>query len=151
MTRLDKLQFAVKKGFTYNPETGIITTPTGIDVKSKTTNGYINLSIWYNKKRYSFTGHQFAWYFIHKETVICIDHINGIKSDNRIINLRSVTHSQNAMNMKPQKGITFCKRTNRWVANITVNYKKIYLGSFINEQEALNCYKENKSKYHIIN
>lgn len=145
------LKLAVEKGFTYNPENGIVTTPTGVETKRTTVNGYIHLSLYQNKKRYSFLGHQFAWYFMYKNLPNCIDHINQSKIDNRIVNLRSVTKSQNAMNRINVKGVSYCKRSNKWVSYIMVNYKKIHLGSFKNKDEALNCYKINKIKYHIIN
>ena len=151
MTRLEKCKLAFEKGFTYNPTTGIVTTPTGVEVNRKTVNGYIHLSVYKDGKRYSFLAHQYAWYFIFKETVPCIDHINRVKTDNRISNLRSVTKSENAMNMKNVQGVYFCKRSKRWIAHIMVNYKRKHLGTFINKDDALNCYKVNKDKYHIIN
>lgn len=151
MTRLEKLELALKKGFTYNPETGIIATPKGVYVKRTTIKGYISISIWHNKKRYYLIGHQFAWYFMYKETVHCIDHINQKKDDNRILNLRSVTKSQNAMNIKNVKGYYFCKRQKKYISIIMINYKRKYLGVFNNPEDARKCYLENKEKYHIIN
>lgn len=151
MTRLEKLELALKKGFKYNFETGVITTPTGIDVKRITVNGYIHLSVWFNGKRHSINGHQFAWFYTYKNIPNCIDHINRIKNDNRLINLRSVTKSQNAMNMKNVKGYTFCNRSKKYIAIIMVNYKKKQLGVFNTPEEARSCYLENKEKYHIIN
>lgn len=145
------LKLAVEKGFTYNPENGIVTTPTGVETKRTTVNGYIHLSLYQNKKRYSFLGHQFAWYFMYKNLPKCIDHINQNKIDNSIVNLRSVTKSQNAMNMKNVKGYTFCSRSKKYIAIIMINYKKKHLGRFNTPEEAQKCYIENKNKYHIIN
>jgi hypothetical protein len=88
---------------------------------------------------------------MYKETVDCIDHINNDKTDNRICNLRSVTKSGNAMNMKNIKGYTFCSRSKKYIAIIMVNYKKKHLGVFDNPEDARNCYLENKKKYHNIN
>lgn len=145
------LKLAVEKGFTYNPKNGIVTTPTGVETKRTTVSGYIHLSLYQNKKRYSFLGHQFAWYFMYKNLPKCIDHINQNKIDNSIINLRSVTTSQNAMNMKNVRGYTFCSRSKKYIAIIMINYKKKHLGSFNTPEEAQKCYIENKNKYHIIN
>ena len=151
MTRLEKCIFAYDNGYTYDKYTGFVKSPKGRVLNKKNVAGYSIMSLYINKKRVQLYCHQYAWYFENKEIVYCIDHINGIKDDNRIINLRSVTKSQNAMNMKNVKGVFFCKRSKKWIANIMVNYKTIYLGSFINKDEALNCYKVNKKKYHIIN
>ena len=144
------LKLALEKGFIYNPESGVITTPKGIETKRKTKSGYIHLSVYKDKKRHSFLGHQFAWYFMYKELPKCIDHINRNKLDNSIVNLRSVTPSQNGMNKSNVKGYTFCKRAGKYISMIMVNYKTKYLGTFNTEEEARQCYLNNKSKYHII-
>lgn len=151
MTRLEKLKLAVEKGFTYCSETGNVKTPLGKIVTNKTTNGYLRLSIWSDKERFSLLCHQFAWYVSNNQTSECLDHVNRIKTDNRIINLRSVTKSQNAMNMSGKKGFSFCKKTKKWVSYIMVNYKKKHLGSFDTPDEARECYLKNKEKLHIIN
>lgn len=151
MERLYKLELAVKKGFTYNPINGLIITPSGSVTNNTSVNGYIRLSIWNKGKRYTVLGHQFAWYSVYKEVVNCIDHIDRIKTNNAIDNLRSVTKSQNAMNMSNIKGYYYCKRVNKFIAYIMLNYKKKQLGTFETEIEAKNCYLENKEKYHIIN
>jgi len=151
MERLEKLKLAVKKGFSYCPNTGIITNPNGTIAKTVTVNGYIKLSIWNEGKRHSLTGHQFAWFVIYNEVVTLIDHKNRIKTDNRKENLRSITKSQNAMNMDNVRGYTFCSRSNRYIAIIMVNYKKKQLGTFHTPEEARKCYLENKDKYHVIN
>jgi hypothetical protein len=151
MTRQAKCELAIEKGFYYNDLSGIITTPKGIETKRVTVNGYIHLALWSDNKRYDLLGHQFAWYVNNKETIPCIDHVNGIKTDNRIANLRSVTKSQNAMNMKNVRGYTFCNRSKKYIAIIMVNYKKKQLGIFKTPEEARQCYLDNKNKYHIFN
>lgn len=120
--------------------------------KKITKNGYGMLTIRdSNKKAYYLLSHQFAWYWENREVVICIDHINRIKTDNRISNLRSVTASQNAMNMSNVKGYSYSKREKKFIAHIMVNYKSKHLGTFDNKEDAKKCYEENKYKYHIIN
>ena len=152
MTRLEKCELAIKLGFTYNCLNGDVITPTGKVLIKTTKNGYLMLTLRdENKKPYYLFAHQFVYYIVHNKIVNLIDHIDGNKKNNLAYNLRSVTKSQNAMNMKNVKGVCFCKRSKKWIANIMVNYKTIYLGSFINKDEALNCYKVNKNKYHIIN
>lgn len=152
MEKIDRLKLAAKKGFTYNPITGNITSPTGIICKKITKNGYILLTVRNSSKEmYYVFGHQFAWFILYGEIVPLIDHKNRIKSDNSKDNLRSVTKSQNAMNMSNVKGYTFCKRSKKYIAIIMTNYKRKQLGAFETPEEARQCYLENKDKYHIIN
>lgn len=152
MTRLEKCKLAIKLGFTYDVLSGDVITPTGKVLIKTTKNGYLMLTLRdKTRKTYYLYAHQFVYFVIHNKIVDCIDHIDKNRKNNIGHNLRSVNKSQNAMNMSNVKGISFCKRSKRWIANITVNYKKIHLGSFINKEEALNCYKINKEKYHIIN
>jgi hypothetical protein len=152
MERIDKCKLAIKNGFTYNNVTGEITGPSGVVCRKVGKNGYIQITVRNNKKvAYYISGHQFAWFFEFNEVVPFIDHVNQIKTDNSILNLRSVTKSQNAMNMKNVKGYTFCSRSKRYIAIIMVNYKKKQLGVFKTPEEASKCYLENKNKYHFIN
>lgn len=78
-----------------------------------------------------------------------IDHINRIKDDNRIENLRVVTRSENHFNIE-YKGYTFDKQKQRWIVNLVKNNKRIYLGQFKKEEDAALAYLEGKKKYHII-
>lgn len=152
MDRTEKCILACSLGFKYNEITGDITSPTGVICRKTTKNGYRLLTLRdENRKAYYLYGHQFAWYFKYNNTVEQIDHINNIKTDNRIENLRSVSKSQNAMNMKNVQGCFYSNRSNKWISVITINYKQIYLGSFKNKDDAINCYKLNKEKYHKIN
>jgi hypothetical protein len=52
-----------------------------------------------------------------------VDHINRVRTDNRIQNLRGLTRQQNAMN-NAAKGISYHKKTKSWSAYIQVNGKK---------------------------
>ncbi|WDS60638.1 hypothetical protein BC7_00041 [Bacillus phage BC-7] len=78
-----------------------------------------------------------------------IDHINRNKLDNRKENLRVCTKSEN-MHNRGFKGITFNKACNQYVARITVNGIRVYLGKFDTELEAMNVYKEAKLLHHGI-
>ena len=152
MERIDKCKLAIKLGFTYNCLTGDVITPTNKVLIKTTKNGYLMLTLRDEKRNpYYLLAHQFVYYVVHNEIVELIDHIDRNKKNNLHCNLRSVTKSQNAMNMKNVKGVSFCNRSNKWIANIMINYKKIHLGTFENKDDALNCYKINKNKYHIIN
>ena len=95
--------------------------------------------------------HRLIWIYFNgnvENQSLDIDHINQIRSDNRIDNLRLITHSKNLWNSDKAKG--YCFSRGRYVARINVNYKSIYLGHFDIEQEARNAYLKAKEKYHII-
>lgn len=73
------------------------------------------------------------------------DHINRIRDDNRAINLRPCTRSQNMRNAAPQankkyKGVGFHKRNKRWRAYISVDGSQISLGQYDTAEEAALAY-----------
>ena len=81
------------------------------------------------------------------------DHINGDRLDNRKINLRICTRSQNNMNKGIQKnnnsgfkGVVFFK--GKWMAHIQINNRNIYLGVFDNIKDAAQAYNEAAIRYH---
>jgi hypothetical protein len=147
MTRLEKLEMAIELGYTYNPETGKVYGVYGKEITAKDKDGYITIN---STKVKNLVIHQFAWYLINKEIVEQLDHINGVRDDNRICNLRSVTSQQNNWNRKKAKGYSWYKNYNKWVAQIMVNGKNIHLGYFHNEEEAKEAYLNAKQKYHVI-
>jgi hypothetical protein len=75
-----------------------------------------------------------------------IDHINGIKNDNRIENLRDVETYQNCCNRLPRfndleyKGVSFHKYSNKWRARIRFKGKEICIGYFKNKDDAAKAY-----------
>jgi hypothetical protein len=154
MTREEKCKLAIEKGFTYDSETGLLYNKfnknIGTIMNGIRNNGYVKFSICLNKKPYNLYAHQFAWYWVYRECVEYIDHINGIRNDNRICNLRSVSHKQNQWNRKTAKGYYWHKTTNKWRSQILLNRKSIHLGLYKTEQEARNAYLQAKEKYHII-
>lgn len=79
-----------------------------------------------------------------------IDHINGIKTDNRVVNLRLITVQQNTFNKHDVKGYTWNARANKWKGHLCVDAKYIHLGYFDTEQEAHTAYLTAKAIYHII-
>lgn len=84
-----------------------------------------------------------------------VDHINGDKLDNRKINLRICTRSQNAQNRKTNKlnksgynGVSWCIKNKKWVAQIQYENKKIHIGYYINAIDAAKAFNEAAQKYH---
>lgn len=83
-----------------------------------------------------------------------VDHINGLKSDNRSENLRAVTRTVNSKNLPISArntsgvtGVTWHKNDNRWCANIHHMGKYIYLGGYKNFEDAVKVRKEAEIKY----
>jgi hypothetical protein len=79
----------------------------------------------------------------------CVDHINGIRSDNRLINLRFATHAENGMNQGLStrnntgcKGVHFDQHANKYRASITINNKTKHIGLFGTLEEAKQARKK---------
>jgi hypothetical protein len=97
-----------------------------------------------------FNHHQLVGiYFIpNPENYKQIDHINGVKNDNRLENLRWGNQSQNQRNKKKRtncssqyQGVYYYKNGNNWKSQISINGKKKHLGYFATELEAFLAWK----------
>lgn len=146
----------------YDPETGLFTW--------KATNrrgfvgrqagcfcprdGYIRIRI--NSKLE--LAHRLAWNMTYPEDPVGpdgqIDHINHIRTDNRIVNLRKASNTENSRNASLGSnntsgalGVWFEKRRNKWAVEIKVDRKKIHLGQFDNFEEAVAARKAAEVKY----
>ena len=76
------------------------------------------------------------------------DHINRDKLDNRRKNLRTLTPRESNFNRgKFGNGIYWHKNRKKWVAQITIKGNQIYLGSFINKENAKRIRIEAENKY----
>lgn len=102
-----------------------------------------------------YAAHRLIWIMHYGESAKEIDHINGIKSDNRIENLRSVTRSQNRMNVGAYssnksgvRGVSWSKANKKWIAQIQKDGRKIGIGYFSTIEEAKIAYEAAASKYH---
>lgn len=83
-----------------------------------------------------------------------IDHINHVKDDNRLSNLRKVTRAENNKNRPKsrhntsgQLGVYWDKSRNKWAAQIKVNGRQVYLGRFDSKREAINVRHVAEAKY----
>ena len=96
--------------------------------------------------RKTYRVHHLVWMYHHGHSVPEIDHINRQRDDNRIENLRPCTHSQNLGNSGARfgkyKGVTFCKSTQKWRAQITIDGTHRCLGRHSTEEEAALAYNE---------
>lgn len=149
MTREERCKYAKERGFKYNPLTGDIYGIKGKKI-TRRNRGYVLINLSIQGKNENLFAHQFAWWLFFNEIVEEIDHINGIKDDNRIINLRSVTRQENQWNRKTAKGYYYNKREGKFRAQINVNCNVIHLGYFDTENQAKNAYLKAKEKYHKI-
>lgn len=73
-----------------------------------------------------------------------MDHINRNRLDNRRENLRIVSRKQNARNLSRFRvntsgtpGVAWHGQIHRWRAYITVDYKQVHLGTFLNKEDAV--------------
>lgn len=107
--------------------------------------GYVHIKI--NGKSYA--AHRLVWLYVYGSFPSeYLDHINGDKSDNRISNLRLATHSENLRNKGKNKnnksgfkGVIFSP-SKKWIAQVSVNGVKQYLGTYETAEMASNVYQE---------
>ena len=88
--------------------------------------------------------HRVMWAIAHGPIGPCdiIDHINQNARDNRLSNLRKVTHKQNAENRNIPRGSSGVRGVypilSKWLAEIKHKDERIYLGTYETKQEAYN-------------
>ena len=134
----------------YDPETGVFTwrvaksnrVKVGGIAGSYDRDGYIRIQV-----RGRLCGaHRLAWLYVHGAWPLeQIDHINGVRDDNRIANLRDATNTDNCRNAKKRRD-TRCAlkgvymEGKRFCASICVRGKNIRLGLYDTEEEAHAAY-----------
>jgi len=109
--------------------------------------GYKVVRLTYKGEHKSYRVHRIVYAMNHGDTDLLVDHINGDRQDNRIVNLRAVESRVNVSNQHNSdrtglKGAHWDKEKGRWLANIKFNYKSIFLGRFDTEQEAHDAYNQ---------
>lgn len=123
----------------------------GTKAGSVSAQGYRIITI--NKKTYY--QHRLAWLFTYSELPSkSIDHINGDRLDNRIVNLRDVSASENSRNSflynnnsSGQAGVSFHKSSQLWRAFIRNDGNVVSLGYFKNKDQAIVARKAAEKKY----
>ena len=102
----------------------------------------------FRKHRILYLARNPGWDIFDSSSSNCIDHINHSKTDNNEVNLRQVTQQQNNFNRSGVKGYYWDKKNQKWRAQIYVNGRKKYLGTFENEEGAGAAYLAAKEIYH---
>lgn len=138
----------LKKLIRYDPKTGVWFWLVDRNYKTKAgdTAGCINKSDgrWYlkiNSQRYSSS--RLAWFYMTGEyPKKDVDHEDGNKLNNKWINLRTASRTQNQGNARGRttlKGVTRV-RTGKYTAQIQISMRKIHLGTFATPDEAHQAY-----------
>lgn len=147
-----------KKVIEYCPETGVLrwritdrAKSAGAIAGTKKPSGYVDIKL-YGK---IYKAHRLAWFLSFGIWPrFQIDHINRIRDDNRLKNLRDVTCSQNAQNRAIKRadgspvGASWHAKSMAWQASIRVGGKIRYLGLFGTKEAAGDAYLSAKAKWH---
>ena len=146
----------------YDPETGVFTwkvrtsnrVNVGAVAGAMLKTGY--LSICLDGKFYR--AHRLAWLFVRGEWPTAdIDHLNGIRTDNRFANLRDASRSVNQQNLRAARGSTASgmlgvyrsdKKGKPWRSCIKVDGVDRHLGNYATPEAAQAAYIDAKRKLH---
>jgi hypothetical protein len=144
--------------FSYNSLTGEISAkfprtsrPSGRRCDGFAKRGYRRVFI----SPHSYPAHRVAWKLHYKrEPDGAIDHINGDVSDNRIVNLRPATQSQNCCNRRVKStslsGIKGLRQRpdGKWRAYLQINQRTVNLGAFTHKGDAIKALRQARRQAH---
>jgi hypothetical protein len=151
----------VSRALAYEPKTGALAWRAGF-VRTKAGGeaagwvsalGYVQVKI----GRRIYMAHRLAWLLQTGEWPAgCIDHINGVKTDNRLANLRDVSNSMNQQNRRKATrasrsgilGVARNETRKKWRAQIYIAGKQVFLGHFDSSDAASAAYLEAKRRLH---
>jgi hypothetical protein len=118
--------------------------------------GYLTVTI----AGQAYYGHRLCWLIHHGEWPDReLDHVNGVRTDNRIENLRPATRSQNSQNRgataKRNKsgllGVAWDEQAQKWQVKLTLNGKVTWVGRYSDKGQAAEAYREAKTRLHTFN
>ena len=160
---LDKLRItAIRETYSYDPETGVVSwkRKTNRCVVIGSEAGFYWRSGRNVYRRLMLNGvgifaHVVAFVLTHYRFPLgVIDHINGIGTDNRLSNLREVSHTDNLRNQRRSSantsghmGVDFHHASGQWRARIIVDQRERHLGIFNSYGEAVSARKAAETLY----
>lgn len=154
----------LRAAFDYDPSEGVLTYAEGTLRRKKGDRaGFLSKSTGYlyvviKQRRYPI--HRLVWLRAHGVWPEGdVDHINGVKTDNRLSNLREATRSLNMQNVwrshaDSETGLLGVwrrkdsSRKKQFIAQIMVGGKKKYIGAFHTPEEAHAAYLQEKAVLH---
>ena len=141
-------QERLKELLAYDPKTGVFTwrvnrrpTIQSGNVAGCSRRGYAIIKI----DQRIYLSHRLAWLYVYG----CwptqdIDHINRVRSDNRLSNLRECSRAENCQNTAARlsntsghKGVSWVAKRQKWLAQIVINGKNVNLGRFAVLEDAV--------------
>ena len=153
-------QARLKELLSYDPLTGGFTRlkrvgrsgPVGSIVKTPHIAGYLTAAV----DGQEYLQHRLVWLWVHGVfPPEGVDHINGVRSDNRLANLRLANKAENAQNKRMQRnntsgciGMSWRANRGHWIAQLNVHGKHHYLGGYKTIEQAAAAYAAAKACLH---
>lgn len=146
--------------YSYDPATGLFRNHrTNRVIGSLDKDGYVIIGLRPPTDRAvkSLRAHRIAWFYVHGQWPDHdIDHINGVRSDNRLSNLRPATDMQNLQNITRARcdnrvdllGANYHTPSKKWRSQIRINKVKVHLGYYDTAFEAHVAYMKAKREHH---
>ena len=112
--------------------------------------GYLRACLSRDKEQRCFFVHRIVMLAFKGDSPLSVDHLNEIKSDNRLCNLEYVTIRENVTRATVSRGgassrhvgVKWSDNARKWIATITYKGKAIHLGCFSEEKCAAKSYKD---------
>lgn len=105
-------------------------------------------------RREIFLAHRVIWKMVYGSDPIGVDHIDGNRQNNRLVNLREADQAINSKNSSMSKantsgriGVAYHKQAKRWRAYITVDRKQLALGLFTSIEDAIEARRDAEHFY----
>lgn len=145
--------------FCYDPETGLLTRRTdGLRWKAGDRVGYPMHECGYLRVRvgaHDYQVHRIIWLIYYGEWPReQIDHINGVRDDNRICNLRDVDNKTNSRNQSLREtntsganGVCWFKARKVWKVSMDLNGRRKHIGYFKDFEDAVEARKQANIQY----